>query len=98
GRDAGDDLDLDAVLLLERLDQCLLHHLLPAAAVSGDDEGRLLLGGDGRSRDEGCGQDREQDEGAHARTSTKVSGREVSAEKFSCLLVSRTRAIIKGST
>ena len=59
--DAGDDLDLHPVLLLEGLHQNLLHHLLPPAAVPGDDEG-LLLGGRARNRHEGDGEDRDQDE------------------------------------
>ena len=58
GGDAGDDLDLHPVRLLERLDEGLLHHFRPAAAVAGDDE-RLRLGVRARNRHEWSGQDRD---------------------------------------
>jgi hypothetical protein len=62
GGDPGDDLDFHAVLLLEGLDEGLLHHLRPAAAVAGDHEGLLLRLRAGRGQ-EGGGEDREQGDG-----------------------------------
>ena len=67
GGDAGDDLHLHPVLLLEGLHERLLHHVRPAAAVAGDHEGRGLSIRVGQ-RDEGAGQDGEDDEQRRAET------------------------------
>src|SRR4026208_835286 len=90
--DAGDDLDLHVVLLLEGLHERLLHHVGPAAAIAGDHERGLLGVHAGHRGEQGDAQGDQGDDTVHERASAESVDRAWGWAGYSVLTTSAGHA------